>query len=93
MYEYSWLFCGKMLTFFWLFSFTGSAGAQLDAFYAATTTYSNPWTARYVQGVYGYGKLAVNETGLHFTFVRHGDEDDDLLAGQVMDSLWIPRRV
>ncbi len=70
----------------------GAAGAPLDNFYAAATTYSNPWTARYLPGVFGYGKLEGNATDLHFSFVQHGDEHDSL-AGQVLDTLWIPRKV
>jgi hypothetical protein len=61
----------------------GAAGAPLENFYAAATTYSNPWTARYLPGVFGYGKLEGNATDLHFSFVQHGDEQDSL-AGQVL---------
>jgi hypothetical protein len=71
--------------------FTGAAGAPLDDFYASTTTYDKPWTAKYLQGVYGYGKLEGNETFLHFSFVRHGDVDDPQ-GGEVLDSLFIPRK-
>jgi hypothetical protein len=71
--------------------FAGSAGAPLDAFYAATTTYDKPWTAKYLQGAYGYGKLEGDERSLHFSFIRHGDFDDPQ-GGQVLDSLLIPRK-
>jgi Calcineurin-like phosphoesterase/Iron/zinc purple acid phosphatase-like protein C len=79
----------KKLTLF--FGFEGAAGAPLDNFYAATTTYDKSWTARFLPGVYGYGKLEGNETALLFSFARHGDIDDPF-GGQVLDSVSIPRR-
>ncbi|KAG7355945.1 metallophosphoesterase [Nitzschia inconspicua] len=69
----------------------GAAGAALDDFYASTTVYDKTWTARYLQGVYGYGKIEGNEKSLRFTFIRHGNIDDPM-GGQILDSLIIPRR-
>ena len=68
----------------------GAAGAQLDDFYAAVTTYDKAWTAFYLPGVYGYGKLIGNETAMQFQFIRHGNDDDG--GGDVLDSVWIPHR-
>jgi hypothetical protein len=67
----------------------GAAGAPLDSFYPAT--YDNPWTDRYIRGVYGYGRLTVaSDTAMHVEFMRHGAKDDPL-AGEVLDDVWILR--
>ena len=65
----------------------GSAGARLDD----GIEYANQWTARYIRGEFGYGKITVaNSTDLHFEFIRHGSSEEDS-AGQVRDDLWIHR--
>jgi hypothetical protein len=69
----------------------GAAGAPLDDFYASVTTYDKPWTARYLPGVYGYGKLSGNMTAMQFQFIRHGDEEKDG-GGEVLDAVWIHRK-
>lgn len=65
----------------------GSAGAKLDEAWL----YRNGWSAEFIRGEYGYGRITVaNATALHFEFVRAGDQDDPE-AGKVHDDVWIRR--
>jgi Iron/zinc purple acid phosphatase-like protein C len=62
----------------------GSAGAPLDDFYK-NTTYDQKWTARYLRGLFGYGKVnVVNDTALRFEFLSFNDNE-------VLDEVWILR--
>jgi hypothetical protein len=65
----------------------GSAGARLDNGFE----YNNPWTAKYIRGKYGYGRITVaNATDMHFEFVGHGGPEDPM-AGEIHDGVWIRR--
>lgn len=66
----------------------GSAGALLDT---TGTFYPQEWTARSIQGVYGYGRVTVvNASAMHWEFVKAGAENDTD-AGSVLDDVWIIR--
>jgi acid phosphatase type 7 len=66
---------------------TGTAGAQLDM----AGLYWNWWTAKYVKGHYGYGRITImNSTALHFELVKAGDVNDTS-AGDTLDDVWIIR--
>lgn len=66
----------------------GSAGASLDN----GTFYPQDWTARSVQGEFGYGRITVaNASAMHWQFVKAGGENDTS-AGTVRDDVWIIRQ-
>ena len=66
----------------------GTAGAHLDE----ADLYNNPWTAVYIKGTYGYGRMTIhNSTDLFFEFIQGSATDDDPDAGEVLDSVWIHR--
>jgi hypothetical protein len=65
----------------------GSAGATLDD----GSEFQNEWTAKWIRGEYGYGRITVaNASAMQFEFVRAGPRDDSM-AGQVDDEIWIRR--
>ena len=53
--------------------------------------YENDWTAAFIRGVYGYGRISVaNASAMHFEYVKAGPEDDPS-SGDVLDDVWILR--
>lgn len=65
----------------------GSAGAPLDD----VGVYSNHWSVKNIQGVYGYGRITIaNKTALQFEFVQAGPQDDQK-SGEVLDEVWISK--
>ncbi|GAX25700.1 hypothetical protein FisN_14Lh008 [Fistulifera solaris] len=62
----------------------GSSGAKLDTI----DLYDAPWTATYLKGVFGYGRLTVaNTSALFFEYVQTVNET----YTQVLDEVWIVR--
>ena len=65
----------------------GAAGAVFHTF----DLYENDWTAAYIKGVYGYGRISIaNASALHFEYVKAGPKDDPS-SGDVVDDVWIYR--
>lgn len=67
----------------------GTAGAHLDE----ADLFENPWSAVYIKGTYGYGRVTVhNATDMLFEFVRGAASENDPQAGEILDSIWIHRK-
>ncbi|CAB9510615.1 Probable inactive purple acid phosphatase [Seminavis robusta] len=65
----------------------GSAGARMEN----NTVFDTVWTKKYIPGVYGYGRVTVeNATAMHFEFVQAG-RNFEPWAGHVLDDAWLTK--